>query len=104
MCRKDRITIQEKEREQEKMKDLEHEAKRLASERRQQTLKVCTLQHFYHSLLQCNIVMYLMFVILNNDQILCICTYFAKICVWTLIHKPIFANYWKSRLFFSAGC
>ena len=40
MSRKDRITIQEKEREQQKLKDLEHEAKRLASERRQQTLKV----------------------------------------------------------------
>jgi len=38
--RKDRITIQEKEREQQKLKDLEHEAKRLANERRQQTLKV----------------------------------------------------------------
>jgi len=38
--RKDRITIQEKEREQQKLKDLEHEAKRVASERRQQTLKV----------------------------------------------------------------
>jgi len=38
--RKDRITIQEKEREQQKQKDLEHEAKRLASERRQQSLKV----------------------------------------------------------------
>lgn len=37
---KDRITIQEKEREQQKLKDLEHEAKRLASERRQQTLKL----------------------------------------------------------------
>jgi len=40
VCRKDRITIQEKEREQQKQKDLEHEAKRLASERRQQSLKV----------------------------------------------------------------
>jgi len=40
VSRKDRITIQEKEREQQKLKDLEHEAKRLASERRQQTLKV----------------------------------------------------------------
>ena len=44
-CRKDRITIQEKEREQQKQKDLEHEAKRLASERRQQSLKV----QLYHA-------------------------------------------------------
>lgn len=38
--RKDRITIQEKEKEQQKLKDLEVEVKKLANERRQQTLKV----------------------------------------------------------------
>jgi len=47
-CRKDRITIQEKEKEQQKLRDLETEAKKLANERRQQTLKV---GHFTMSML-----------------------------------------------------
>jgi len=38
--KKDRITIQEKEKELQKLKDSEAEAKRLATERRQQTLKL----------------------------------------------------------------
>ena len=38
--RKDRITIQEKEREELKQKQLEIEAKKLAEERRKNTLKV----------------------------------------------------------------
>ncbi|KAJ8311060.1 hypothetical protein KUTeg_011388 [Tegillarca granosa] len=38
--RKERITIQEKEREEAKQKELEMEAKRLAEERRKQTLKM----------------------------------------------------------------
>lgn len=41
--RKDRITIQEKESELRKQRELEQEAKRLAEERRSQTLKVNSL-------------------------------------------------------------
>lgn len=39
-CRKDRITVQEREAEALKQKELEQEAKRLAEERRKYTLKV----------------------------------------------------------------
>ena len=39
--RKDRITIQEKEREAQRQKQLEQEAKRAAEERKKQTIKVC---------------------------------------------------------------
>ncbi|XP_012940019.1 microfibrillar-associated protein 1 [Aplysia californica] len=38
--KKDRITVQEKEREEEKAKELEAEAKRLAEERKRQTIKM----------------------------------------------------------------
>ena len=40
LCRKDRITIQEKEKDLQKQKEQEQKAKQLAHERRQQTLKV----------------------------------------------------------------
>lgn len=40
VCRKDRITVQEREAEAAKQKELEQEAKRLAEERRKYTLKV----------------------------------------------------------------
>jgi len=40
LYRKDRITIQEKEREEHKQRELEMEAKRLAEERREQTRRV----------------------------------------------------------------
>lgn len=43
ICRKDRITIQEKEREELKQKQLEVEAKKLAEDRRKQTLRVSLL-------------------------------------------------------------
>ena len=39
--RKDRLTIQEREKEEEKQKMLAEEAKRSAAERRKYTLKVC---------------------------------------------------------------
>lgn len=38
--RKDRITIQEKEKEEHKLREREDEVKRMAEERRKQTLKV----------------------------------------------------------------
>ena len=44
--RKDRITIQEKEREKRRQEELEHEAKKLAEDRRHQTLKVNTIYGF----------------------------------------------------------
>lgn len=39
-CRKDRVTVQEREAEALKQKELEQEAKRMAEERRKYTLKV----------------------------------------------------------------
>lgn len=39
-CRKDRITVQEREAEALRQKELEQEAKRMAEERRKYTLKV----------------------------------------------------------------
>lgn len=39
-CRKDRVTVQEREAEALKQKELEQEAKRVAEERRKYTLKV----------------------------------------------------------------
>jgi hypothetical protein len=40
LCRKDRVTVQEREAEALKQKELEQEAKRMAEERRKYTLKV----------------------------------------------------------------
>ena len=40
VCRKDRITIQEKEKEDRRQQELQHEAKKLAEDRRRQTVKV----------------------------------------------------------------
>lgn len=40
LCRKERITIQEREREEQRQKEMEAEAKKLAEERRRQTLRV----------------------------------------------------------------
>ena len=42
--RKDRVTIQEKEREEMRQRQAEAEAKRVAEQRRRQTLKVCVAE------------------------------------------------------------